>query len=162
MEFMTDEFFPDISKSQILKLADGFIRTSPNRESALEAMVALLQASVPHYDWVGIYILGDDGVLSLGPYRGNPTSSPRVQIDRGICGAAVRQKKTIVVPDVHADPRYLECTFETKSEIVVPIIAGHSVKGEIDVDSNSVNAFGEEDKDLLEKIAGRLSPLFGA
>jgi len=128
----------------------------------LEAMVALLQASVPHYDWVGIYILGDDGVLSLGPYRGNPTSSPRVQIDRGICGAAVRQKKTIVVPDVHADPRYLECTFETKSEIVVPIIAGNSVKGEIDVDSNSVNAFGQEDKDLLEEIADKLSPLFGA
>ena len=159
---MTDEYFPDISKRQILKLADGFIRTSHNAESALEAMVALLQASVPHYDWVGIYILGDDGVLSLGPYRGNPTSSPRVQIDRGICGAAVRQKKTIVVPDVHADPRYLECTFETKSEIVVPIIAGDSVKGEIDVDSNSVNAFSDEDKDLLEEIAGKLSHLFSA
>lgn len=157
---MTDEYFPDISEHQILKLADGFIKTSHNRESALEAMVALLQASVPHYDWVGIYILGDNGVLSLGPYRGNPTSSPRVQIDRGICGAAVRQKRTIIVPDVHADPRYLECTFETKSEIVVPIITGSSVRGEIDVDSNDVDAFGEEDKALLEEIAGKLAPLF--
>jgi GAF domain-containing protein len=160
MEFMTDNYFPDISKSQILKLADGFIKTSLNRESALEAMVALLQASVPHYDWVGIYILGNEGVLTLGPYRGNPTSTPRVQIDRGICGAAVRQKKTIIVPDVHADPRYLECTFETKSEIVVPIITGDSVKGEIDVDSNVVNAFSEEDKNLLEEIAAKLGPLF--
>ena len=76
---MTDEYFPDISKLQILKLADGFIKTSHNAESALEAMVALLQASVPHYDWIGIYILGDDGVLSLGPYRGNPTSSPEAK-----------------------------------------------------------------------------------
>lgn len=157
---MTDDYFPDISRDQILKLADGFIRTAHNHDSALEAMVALLQASVPHYDWVGIYILGDDGVLALGPYRGNPTSSPRVQVDRGICGAAVRQKKTIVVPDVHADPRYLQCTFETKSEIVVPIIVGDGVKGEIDVDSNKVNAFGDEDKSLLEEIASKLSPLF--
>jgi L-methionine (R)-S-oxide reductase len=157
---MTDEYFPDISKAQILKLADGFIRTSPNRDSALEAIVALLQAGVPHYDWAGIYILADDGVLSLGPYRGDPTSSPRVQVDRGICGAAVRQKKTIIVPDVHSDPRYLECTFDTKSEIVVPIISGSNVKGEIDVDSNSVNAFGDEDKNLLEEIAAKLAPLF--
>jgi len=143
-------------------LADGFIKTSPNRDSALEAMVALLQASVPHYDWVGIYILGVDGVLSLGPYRGNPTSTSRVQIDRGICGAAVRQKKTIIVPDVHSDPRYLECTFETKSEIVVPIIAGNAVKGEIDVDSNSINAFVDDDKNLLEEISKKLAPLFEA
>lgn len=157
---MTDEFFPDISKYQILKLADGLIGTSPNRDSALEAIVALLQASVPHYDWTGIYLLGDDGVLSLGPYRGDPTSTPRVQIDRGICGAAIRQKKTIIVPDVHSDPRYLECTFETKSEIVVPIISGDEVKGEIDVDSNTVNAFGEEDKNLLEEISKKLAPLF--
>jgi L-methionine (R)-S-oxide reductase len=157
---MTDEYFPDISKEQILKLADGFISTSPNRDSALEAMVALLQASVPHYDWAGIYILEDDGVLSLGPYRGDPTSSPRVQVDRGICGAAVRQKKTIIVPDVHSDPRYLECTFDTRSEIVVPIISGDMVKGEIDVDSNTVDAFGDEDKSLLEEIASKLAPLF--
>jgi len=159
---MTDDYFPDISKNQILKLADGFIKTSPNRESALEAIVALLQASVPHYDWVGIYLLGDDGVLSLGPYRGNPTSTPRIQIDRGICGAAVRQKKTIIVPDVHADPRYLECTFETKSEIVVPIIASETVRGEIDVDSDAVNAFSEEDKKLLEEIAAKLAYLFSS
>lgn len=157
---MTDEYFPDISKTQILKLADGFIRTSPNRESALEAIVALLQAAVSHYDWAGIYVLGDNGVLSLGPYRGDPTSTPRVQIDRGICGAAVRQKQTIIVPDVHSDPRYLECTFDTKSEIVVPIIAGGSVKGEIDVDSDTVNAFSEADKNLLEEIADKLAPLF--
>lgn len=157
---MTDEFFPDISKAQILKLADGFIKTSPNRDSALEAIVALLQAAVSHYDWAGIYVLGDDGVLSLGPYRGDPTSTPRVQIDRGICGAAVRQKQTIIVPDVHSDPRYLECTFDTKSEIVVPIIAGGRVKGEIDIDSNTVNAFGEADKNLLEEIADKLATLF--
>lgn len=156
---MTDNFFPDITEAQILKLADGFIRTSPNRDSAFEAIVALLQASIPHYDWVGIYILEDDGDLHLGPYRGNPTASPRIQIDRGICGAAVRQKQTIVVPDVHADSRYLECTFETKSEIVVPIIVGSKVKGEIDVDSDKVNAFGEEDKKLLEEIAAKLAKL---
>ncbi len=157
---MTDAYFPDISKEQILKLADGFISTSPNKESALEAIVALLQASVPHYDWAGIYLLGDEGVLHLGPYRGNPTSSPRIQVDRGICGAAVKLKQTIIVPDVHADPRYLECTFETKSEIVVPIIAGDKVKGEIDIDSDSVNAFSGEDKNLLEEIAAKLARLF--
>jgi len=156
---MTDEYSPEISVSHILKLADDFIKTSSNRNSALEAVVGLLQASVPHYDWVGIYLLEGE-VLNIGPYRGNPTSTPRVQVDRGICGAAVRDKQTIIVPDVKADKRYLECTFETQSEIVVPIIAGDNVVGEIDIDSDIVNAFSDKDEELLGKIAGMLSDLF--
>ena len=156
---MTDEYSPDISISHVLKMADDFIKTSSRRDSALESIVGLLQASVPHYDWVGIYLLDGD-VLNIGPYRGNPTSSPRVQVDRGICGAAVREKKTIIVPDVKKDERYLECTFETQSEIVVPIIAGDNVVGEIDIDSDTVDAFSEQDEELLGKIAEMLAELF--
>ena len=156
---MTDEYSPDISISHILKLADDFIKTSSNRNSALEAIVGLLQASVPHYDWVGVYLLEGD-VLNIGPYRGNPTSTPRVQVDRGICGAAVREKKTIIVPDVKADERYLECTFETQSEIVVPIIKDGNVVGELDIDSDTVDAFTEVDQELLDAISKKLADLF--
>jgi len=156
---MTDDYTPEVSSSHILKIADDFIKTSSSRDSALEAIGGLLQASMPHYDWVGIYLLDKD-VLNLGPYRGNPTSSPRVQVDRGICGAAVRDKKTIMVPDVKKDPRYLECTFETQSEIVVPIISGDKVVGEIDIDSDTVDAFSKNDEEFLDTIAAKLAVLF--
>ena len=151
-------YFPDISKAQILKLADGFISTSPNRDSALEAIVALLQAGVPHYDWAGIYILEDDGVLSLGPYRGDPTSTPRAQIDRGICGAAVRQKKTIIVPDVEKFPGHIACDSRSRSEIVVPLRSKNGqVIGVLDVQSDRPFAYSQADVAIFQSLADQAS-----
>ena len=157
---MTDEFLEDNSKSRIARVADDFIKTAPNSQSAMEAVVGLLYASVPHYNWVGIYILDDDDVLRLGPYRGRPSQHSEIPVNEGICGAATRAKKTIVIPDVSTDPRYLACSIETKSEMVVPIMVGDQVKGEIDIDSDKLNAFSDGDKKLLETIAARLGEMF--
>jgi GAF domain-containing protein len=81
----------------------------------------------------------------------------RIPLGRGICGAAATQKATITVDDVNSDPRYLACSIETKSEIVVPIIAGSDVLGEIDIDSDRAAAFGAADKTLLEAVAAMLA-----
>ncbi len=157
---MTDEYVPDISWDQIIKVADDFIKTSSSRNSAFEAVVNLLHASVPYYDWVGIYVLNSKDELLLGPYRGDESPHSTIPVARGVCGAAVREKQTIIVPDVNNDSRYLACSLETKSEIVVPIIAKGAVRGEIDIDSHTIDAFGTADKDFLEAIAVKLSELF--
>ena len=99
------------------------------------------QAAMPDYSWVGIYLL-DGNELVLGPFEGKPSPHTRIPLGRGICGAAAAEKATIIVDDVNADPRYLACSIETKSEIVVPIMEGTEVLGEIDIDSDRLAAFG--------------------
>jgi L-methionine (R)-S-oxide reductase len=129
---------------------------APDGPAAMEAAVALLKARLPHYTWAGIYLL-DGEELVLGPYLGKPSPHTRIPLNRGICGAAATQKTTIVVDDVNADPRYLACSLETRSEIVVPILRGEEVLGEIDIDSDRPAAFGAEDRQLLEAVAAALA-----
>ena len=127
----------------------------------MDITVRLLAARMADYTWVGIYLLfGNE--LALGPFVGKPSPHTRIPLGRGICGAAASEKATIIVDDVNEDPRYLACSLETRSEIVVPIltrVGENEVLGEIDVDSNRLAAFGAPDKDLLEAIAALLAPV---
>jgi L-methionine (R)-S-oxide reductase len=118
--------------------------------------VRLLKDGIPYYSWVGIYLL-DGNELVLGPFLGKPSPHTRIPLGRGICGAAAAEKATIVVDDVNADPRYLACSIETRSEIVVPILEDGDVLGEIDIDSDTPAAFGEADRQLLEQVAALLA-----
>ncbi len=113
-------------------------------------------SQLPHFDWVGFYMLAQEAckkVLYLGPYVGAPTPHVRIPLHEGICGAAVSQGQTIVVDDVNADPRYLACSIETRSEIVVPIRVHGEIVGEIDIDSHTHAAFGPEERELVERCA---------
>jgi putative methionine-R-sulfoxide reductase with GAF domain len=142
---------------QILEAVAG----APDRTAAMSAAVARLKRGVPAYTWVGIYILvGNE--LVLGPYEGKPSPHTHIPLGRGICGAAATERTTIIVDDVHADSRYLACSLETQSEIVVPIIYGGDVLGEIDIDSDQPAAFGPADQALLERVAAALGPRLAA
>ena len=112
-------------------------------------------ATLPDYDWVGFYLLSrrDPQMLELGEFVGTPTPHTRISLTQGICGAAVSAGETIVVEDVNSDPRYLACSIETKSEIVVPIFVHGRVAGELDIDSHKPAAFGNEDRRVLEECA---------
>jgi L-methionine (R)-S-oxide reductase len=136
------------------------LECEPDTTRALARTVNLLKTRLCDYTWVGIYLL-DGNELVLGPFEGKPSPHTRIPLGRGICGAAATEKKTIIVDDVHADPRYLACSLETKSEIVVPIMQGDEVLGEIDVDSDQPAAFGERDRQLLEQVAALLAPRIG-
>ena len=125
-------------------------------KSLMAETVALLQRERPHYNWVGIYLLEKD-VLVLGPFVGKPTPHTRIRLNQGICGAAASTGHTLIVDDVSADPRYLACSLETSSEIVVPIIRDGQVLGEIDIDSDIPAAFTKEDRSLLEQVADILA-----
>ena len=122
----------------------------------MERIVAILKREMPSYTWVGIYLLEGDELV-LGPFLGKPSPHTRIPLGRGICGAAATDKQTIIVDDVNADPRYLACSIETRSEIVVPIMSGTRVLGEIDIDSDRAAAFDAKDKALLEAVASLLA-----
>jgi L-methionine (R)-S-oxide reductase len=132
------------------------IRSAADATAAMTRTVAILEGRVPAYTWVGIYLLEGDELV-LGPYRGAPSPHTRIPLGRGICGAAATEKATIVIDDVRADRRYLACSVETQSEIVVPIMRGATVLGEIDIDSNELSSFGADDRRMLEAIAGLLA-----
>lgn len=122
-----------------------------------QAVVDYLHDRVPHYSWVGIYwVEGSD--LALGAWKGpEATAHTRIPIGTGVCGAAAASGRTEVVADVSADPRYLACFPSTKSEVVVPIFSDGHVIGEIDIDSRTLAAFGDDDRRFLEKVAGLLN-----
>lgn len=132
------------------------IAQAPDAKAAMHLAVERLKAELPHYTWVGIYLLEGDELV-LGPYLGKPSPHVRIPLNRGICGAAASQQQTIIVDDVSSDPRYLACSLETRSEIVVPIMRGGRVLGEIDIDSDRPAAFGAEDRGLLERVAQALA-----
>src|SRR5262249_42357210 len=146
----------DTDRSGLSRAIESAIAAAPNAESAMKQAVELLRDGVRDYTWVGIYLL-DGNELVLGPYVGKPSPHTRIPLGRGICGAAAAEKTTIVVDDVNTDARYLACSIETKSEIVVPIMRGNDVLGEIDIDSDRRAAFGPADRELLEPIAALLA-----
>ena len=140
-----------------LELVSAAIDEAGDGGPAIAAAVHALKRQMPGYAWVGVYLL-DGNELVLGPFVGKPSPHARIPLGRGICGAAATEKTTIIVDDVNADSRYLACSIETRSEIVVPIMLGTEVLGEIDIDSDRLAAFGQEDKALLEAVAARLAP----
>jgi L-methionine (R)-S-oxide reductase len=122
----------------------------------MAAIVKLLHQELLKYNWVGFYMIekeNNQDILVLGPFRGTMTPHTRIQLHQGICGAAASTGKTVVVDDVSADSRYLACSLETKSEIVVPIFVNKKVIGELDIDSHFLAAFAPEDRQLCEHAA---------
>lgn len=142
---------------QTLDAIRAAIDSEGHPRRAMQSTVQLLTRHLTDYTWAGIYLL-DGNELCLGPFVGKPSPHTRIPLGRGICGAAATEKATIIVDDVHADPRYLACSTETRSEIVVPIMLGDEVLGELDIDSDKASAFGADDRELLEQVAALLAP----
>jgi L-methionine (R)-S-oxide reductase len=123
---------------------------------ALGEVCRFLRASFRQYRWVGIYrVEGPELVLDAwdGPAA---TEHTRIPLERGVCGQAARENRTVVVEDVHNAPDYLACFVETRAEVVVPIRENGRAIGEIDIDGNEVGAFDPSDASFLEAIAAKL------
>lgn len=142
---------PDIS-TELTALASA----ASNADWLMNAVAELLHQKLVKYNWVGFYMIqkdGDQDILVLEPFRGTMTPHTRIPLNQGICGAAASSGKTVVVDDVNNDPRYLACSLETRSEIVVPIFVHGKVVGELDIDSHFLAAFAPEDQKLCEHAA---------
>ena len=126
--------------------------------TAMATCTAVLFAKIPAASWVGFYRVVAPRLLRVGPYQGG-IGCLEIPFDRGVCGAAAREERTQVVLDVHAFPGHIACDAASRSEIVVPI---HALAGDLiavlDIDSHAPGAFGEIDREFLEKAALELRP----
>ena len=145
--------------AKIEEIRQDVVQLAAAEESAhdlMRKMVKLLHERVLKYNWVGFYMLEPGAkppVLVLGAFEGAMTPHTRIPLNQGICGAAASSGQTVVVDDVSKDSRYLACSLETKSEIVVPVFAHGKIVGELDIDSHFPAAFTPEHQKLVQYCA---------
>jgi L-methionine (R)-S-oxide reductase len=141
---------------EVRKEISELVEAAPTGHDLMQRMVKLLHRRMLKYNWVGFYMLepgAQPPMLVLGAFEGAMTPHTRIPLNQGICGAAASSGQTVVVHDVSKDPRYLACSLETKSEIVVPVFVHGKVIGELDIDSHFPAAFTPEHQDLVQYCA---------
>jgi len=127
-------------------------------ETKLTQICALLKQEINTYDWVGFYFAKQNTkILHLKAFAGIPTDHTVIPFGKGICGQVAISNKNFIVDDVHAQDNYISCNIDVKSEIVIPLFLNNENIGQIDIDSNTINAFNESDVILLEKINEKIS-----
>ena len=141
------EFYRELA-SQLSSLLEG--ESDPIANAANTA--ALLFQMMANINWAGFYFLRDGKELVLGPFQGLP-ACVRIPVGRGVCGAAVEQKHSILVEDVHAFAGHIACDAASRSELVVPLIDKGRILGVLDLDSPAVGRFDAEDQAGVELIA---------
>ena len=114
-------------------------------------MSALIYQTMPDLNWTGVYLLKGEQLV-LGPFQGKP-ACVRIPVGRGVCGAAVERKSSILVDDVHAFPGHIACDAASRSELVVPIFRGSETIGVIDLDSPLPSRFDTDDQAGMERLA---------
>ena len=130
--------------AQLKALTEGI----PYKIANLANASALLWEHLDVINWAGFYMM-EDGALVLGPFQGK-TACIRIPVGKGVCGTAVKENATQLVPDVHLFPGHIACDCASNSEIVVPIRKNGEVIGVLDIDSPIKNRFTEEDRTGLE------------
>lgn len=143
------------------KVNDILTNVATLRDEKLQKICFLLHENIDYYDWVGFYFRnGDKEELVLGPYVGEPTDHTVIPFGKGICGQVALSNKNFVVPDVSAQDNYIACSISVKSEIVVPLFVNGKNIGQIDIDSDVLDAFNESDERFLEYVNGEIAKLF--
>ena len=120
--------------------------------------VSAVLNQLDNINWCGFYLLSGNR-LFLGPFQGE-VACTIIPLDKGVCGYAASNKKTVIVDDVNTFKGHIACSSLSKSEIVVPIIKDNEVKAVIDIDAPIYNRFKEKDATCLEEIADLLKELF--
>ena len=141
---------------EALKELDAVLEGVDDPITAMATCACMLHQRLPYASWTGFYRVVAPRRLRIGPYQG-PLGCLEIPFDRGVCGAAARERTPQVVPDVHAFPGHIACDEASRSEIVIPIF---DPRGELvavlDIDSHQPGSFDDEDRAGLERIAERL------
>ncbi|MCZ8087992.1 MAG: GAF domain-containing protein [Brevundimonas sp.] len=141
-------------EDEILSVLDG----EPDRTARMATVAAMLADAFDHYFWTGFYVVDPtrEGELVVGPYQGT-LGCLRIAFGRGVCGAAAAERRTQLVPDVHAFPGHIACDSRSASEIVVPVFdAAGALIAVFDVDATTPAAFDEVDQAALEQLLGKV------
>lgn len=135
---------------EITALTEGI----PHGVANLANAAALIWQRLDRLNWAGFYYLKGDRLV-LGPFQGKPACI-EIPVGRGVCGAAVKEDQSILVPDVHQFPGHIACDSASNSELVIPLHQGGQIIGVLDLDSPDLNRFTEEDRLGLETFAEAL------
>ena len=134
------------------KISDLVSRSS-SLDTTLKDVCELLKTSIPYYDWVGFYFKnGEKEELKIGPYAGATTDHEIIPFGKGICGQVAVSNKNFVVADVSSQDNYIACSLSVKSEIVIPLFVNNVNIGQLDIDSNTIDPFTQEDERFLEFV----------
>jgi len=142
------------ASNDLLRVVCALIEGESNVIANMANTAAQIGLSVGEINWAGFY-LWDGTELVLGPFWGKPACI-RIGLGRGVCGTAAAERRTIIVPDVHAFPGHIACDDASRSEIVVPMIVNNNVVGVLDIDSPSLDRFTNEDASTFEAIVNAL------
>ncbi|MDQ0156511.1 GAF domain-containing protein [Robertmurraya andreesenii] len=136
----------NLLRKQLVSLLEG----ERNQIANLSNASALLNQFFDRVNWVGFYLTEGDELV-LGPFQGLP-ACVRIPFGRGVCGTSAKERKSVLVADVHQFPGHIACDAASQSEIVVPIIKDGQVLGVLDIDSPEKNRFDEIDQENLEEF----------
>lgn len=143
----------DLLAAQVRELLRGetdFIANAAN-------FASFVYHELPSLNWAGFYFAGEpSGELVLGPFNGRPACT-RLPSGKGVCGAAVTRRETVVVDDVGAFADHIVCDSASRSEIVVPLFAGETVIGVFDIDSPELARFSSVDRDGIVQLVRAFS-----
>ena len=141
------EFYRELSQQ-----LTGFLEGEADMIANAANTSALIFQMMPDLNWAGFYLLKTQNELVLGPFQGKP-ACVRIPVGKGVCGAAVERRVSVLVEDVHAFPGHIACDAASRSELVVPLIHEGRVLGVIDLDSPVASRFDTEDQAGIEKLA---------
>lgn len=137
------------SHEQLLAQLGGLLAGERDALANAANLAALVYEGLPRLNWAGWYFARGEELV-LGPFQGRP-ACVRIGAGRGVCGAAARQRATLIVPDVHAFPGHIACDAASRSEMVVPVLAGGRLLGVFDLDSPEPGRFGPDDQRCIEQ-----------
>ena len=140
------EFYAELAQQ-----AQGLLAGERDFIANAANLSALIFTSLPDLNWAGFYFLKGDALV-LGPFQGKP-ACVRIAMGRGVCGAAAQQRTTLRVEDVNAFADHIACDSASRSELVVPLIAGDKVLGVLDLDSPKLARFTRADQAGVEQLA---------
>ena len=147
-----NKFLPESEIYEILlPRIEALINSGEPLISNLSNVTAALKEAFDKISWVGFYFL-HNGKLYLGPFQGKPACTV-IEAGKGVCGAAVKLAKSVIVENVDSFPGHIACDSGSRSEIVIPIAVGNVILGVLDLDSYFLSAFNETDKLYLEKLS---------
>ncbi len=128
---------------------EALVAGEPDLIANLSNIAAALKQSM-NFFWVGFYLVKENQLV-LGPFQG-PIACTRINFGKGVCGAAWKERKTIIVPNVDEFPGHIACSSASKSEIVLPAFKDGEVVMVLDVDSDQLNDFDEQDAAALQQV----------
>ena len=144
-------------KPKILAVIES---TSLDTTAKMKAICELLQTSISYYDWVGFYFANHaTQTLHLKTYAGLETDHTVIPFGKGICGQVAVSNENFVVANVEAQANYIACSIDVKSEIVIPLFKEGKNIGQIDIDSNTLDAFGKEDEEFLAWVNAQVATI---